>query len=299
MCESWSLTKGSLFSLITFLQPMEFKTLANVGIDELLAVFNLSFSDYIVPFLLTKEVLAAKINAEKLDMNISVGAFEEGKLVSFILQSEKQENGKKIIYNGGTGVVPESRGKGLVRKMYDFIIPVLKERGADVLLLEVIQGNTAAIRAYENLGFTIIRKLLCFKGNINSGLENSMITIKEMKDLQWENLRTFWDIEPSWQGSVYVLNPMPEMYKTLGAYSDEKLVGYIIYNPGASKVLQIAVHTDYRQQGIGSALFAAIADGQPVAINNVDDTSKETDAFLDKKIGLQNWLSQFEMIRNI
>lgn len=278
---------------------MEFKTLANVEIDELLAVFNLSFSDYIVPFHLTKEVLAAKINAEKLDMNISVGVFEEGKLVSFILQSEKQENGKKIIYNGGTGVVPESRGKGLVRKMYDFIIPVLKERGADVLLLEVIQGNTAAIRAYENLGFTIMRKLLCFKGNINSGLENSMITIKEMKDLQWENLRTFWDIEPSWQGSVYVLNPMPEMYKTLGAYSDEKLVGYIIYNPGARKVLQIAVHTDYRQQGIGSALFATIADGQPVAINNVDDTSKETDAFLDKKIGLQNWLSQFEMIRNI
>ncbi|WP_336686489.1 GNAT family N-acetyltransferase [Chryseobacterium bernardetii] len=278
---------------------MEFKTLANVEIDELLAVFNLSFSDYIVPFHLTKEVLASKINAEKLDMNISVGVFEEGKLVSFILQSEKQENGKKIIYNGGTGVVPESRGKGLVRKMYDFIIPVLKERGADVLLLEVIQGNTAAIRAYENLGFTIMRKLLCFKGNINSGLENSMITIKEMKDLQWENLRTFWDIEPSWQGSVYVLNPMPEMYKTLGAYSDEKLVGYIIYNPGARKVLQIAVHTDYRQQGIGSALFATIADGQPVAINNVDDTSKETDAFLDKKIGLQNWLSQFEMIRNI
>lgn len=278
---------------------MEFKTLANVEIDELLAVFNLSFSDYIVPFHLTKEVLAAKINAEKLDRNISVGAFAEGKLVSFILQSEKQEKGKKIIYNGGTGVVPESRGKGLVRKMYDFIIPVLKERGADVLLLEVIQGNTAAIRAYENLGFTIMRKLLCFKGNINSGLENSMITIKEMKDLQWENLRTFWDIEPSWQGSVYVLNPMPEMYKTLGAYSDEKLVGYIIYNPGARKVLQIAVHTDYRQQGIGSALFAAIAYGQPVAINNVDDTSKETDAFLDKKIGLQNWLSQFEMIRNI
>lgn len=278
---------------------MEFKTLANVEIDELLAVFNLSFSDYIVPFHLTKEVLASKINAEKLDMNISVGVFEEGKLVSFILQSEKQENGKKIIYNGGTGVVPESRGKGLVRKMYDFIIPVLKERGADVLLLEVIQGNTAAIRAYENLGFTIMRKLLCFKGNINSGLENSMITIKEMKDLQWESLRTFWDIEPSWQGSVYVLNPMPEMYKTLGAYSDEKLVGYIIYNPGARKVLQIAVHTDYRQHGIGSALFATIADGQPVAINNVDDTSKETDAFLDKKIGLQNWLSQFEMIRNI
>lgn len=278
---------------------MEFKTLANVSIDEILAVFNLSFSDYIVPFHLTKEMLTSKIAAEKLDMNISVGGFEEGKLVSFILQSEKMENGQKIIYNGGTGVVPESRGKGLVRKMYDFIIPALKERNADILLLEVIEGNAGAIRAYENLGFTIVRKLLCFRGNIQSGQENAEVTIKKMEEFQWDNLYSFWDIEPSWQGSLYVLDPMPKNYITIGAYAGEKLVGYIIYNPAARKVLQIAVHKEYRKQGIGSMLFRAIDDGNPVAINNVDDISIETRTFLDQKIGLENWLSQFEMKRPI
>lgn len=278
---------------------MEFKTLNNIDIEELLAVFNLSFSDYIIPFHLTKEMLTSKITAEKLDLSISVGAFEDGKLVSFILQSEKLENGQKIIYNGGTGVIPDSRGKGLVRKMYDFIIPALKERKANVLLLEVIEGNAGAIRAYENLGFTVVRKLLCFKGNINPGMENSMITIKDINNFQWENLRSFWDIEPSWQGSVYVLSPMQDKYKALGAYSGESLVGYIVYNPVARRVLQIAVHKNYRKQGIGSGLFTAIADGQPIAVNNVDDTSKETDGFLEKKIGLQNWLSQFEMKRII
>ena len=68
---------------------MEFKTLANITTDELLSVFNYSFSDYVVPFHLTKEVLTSKIAAEKLDMNLSAGAFEDGKLVGFILQSEK------------------------------------------------------------------------------------------------------------------------------------------------------------------------------------------------------------------
>ncbi|WET47487.1 GNAT family N-acetyltransferase [Chryseobacterium indologenes] len=278
---------------------MEFKTLANVDVEELLAVFNHSFSDYVVPFHLTKEVLVSKIATEKLDMNVSAGAFEDGRLISFILQAEKVENGKKIIYNGGTGVVPERRGKGLVRKMYDFIIPILKERNADVLLLEVIEGNEAAIRAYENLGFTKVRRLVCFKGNINTGFPKTNATIKELKELQWEKLQSFWDIEPSWQGAVFVLNPMPENFKALGAYVDENLVGYLIYNPISGKVHQIAVHKDYRNGGIGAGLFAAIADGQPIAINNVDEASQETAAFLDKKIGLQNWLSQFEMKRRI
>jgi len=281
---------------------MEFKTLADNTIEEILAVFNLSFSDYVIPFHLSKEQLVSKIAAEKIDLNLSVGAFEDGQLVGFILQSEKTENGEKIIYNGGTGVVPEARGKGLVRKMYDFIIPLLKERNANVLLLEVIEENQRAIRAYENLGFTIVRKLLCFKGEINPAKYNEEISVRDLKDFQWETLRSFWDIEPSWQGSVFVLDPIPENYIALGAFNDEKLVGYIIYNPAAKKVYQIAVDKEYRKQGIGARLFNSIKDtpeGQPVSLNNVDSSSKNTDKFLSEKVGLTNWLSQFEMKRSI
>ncbi|REC77165.1 GNAT family N-acetyltransferase [Chryseobacterium elymi] len=281
---------------------MEFKTLANITVDELLSVFNHSFSDYVVPFHLTKEVLISKIAAEKLNMSLSAGAFEEGKLVGFILQSEKNENGEKIIYNGGTGVVPASRGKGLVRKMYDFIIPVLKERNANTLLLEVIEGNHNAIRAYENLGFTIVRRLLCFNGSIQQGKENDEIAIRELKDFQWDVLCSFWDVEPSWQGSVFVLKPMPENYLTLGAYDENTLVGYIVYNPAAKKIYQFAVDKNYRNQGIGTKLFNAIKEkngGQAIALNNVDDSSENTSRFLSERIGLNNWLSQFEMKRPI
>lgn len=281
---------------------MEFKTLANITIDELLSVFNHSFSDYVIPFHLTKEVLVSKIAAEKLDMSLSAGAFEDGKLVGFILQSEKVENGEKIIYNGGTGVVPESRGKGLVRKMYDFIIPVLKERNANTLLLEVIEGNQPAIRAYENLGFVIVRRLLCFNGSIQQGKENAEVSIRDLKDFQWELLCSFWDIEPSWQGSVFVLEPMPENHVTLGAYDGNKLVGYIIYGPAAKKVYQFAVDKNYRNRGIGTKLFNVVKGkngGQAIALNNVDDSSENTSKFLSERVGLNNWLSQFEMKRSI
>lgn len=279
---------------------MEFKSLTNIEMDELLSVFNLSFSDYIVPFHLAKEVLAFKIVSEKIDLNISVGAFEGGKLMGFILQAEKEENGQKMVYNAGTGVVPEGRGQGLVRKMYDFIIPVLRGRGADILILEVIEGNQPAIRAYENLGFTVVRKLLCFNGNMNPIQANSGVTIKNLSDFQWEAFRSFWDIEPSWQGAVFVLEDMKEHCVILGAFKDEVMIGYAVYNPTAQKIYQMAVDKDHRRNGVGTKLFDAISketNNQPLSVNNVDDISVDTHQFLSERIGLKNWVSQFEMKR--
>lgn len=281
---------------------MEFKNLEFVDKEELLSVFNTSFSDYVVPFHLTLEQLELKIALEKIDMTLSVGVFESDKLQGFILQAWKEENRKHIIYNAGTGINPECRGKGLVRKMYDFILPVLKEKKADVLTLEVIEKNNPAIRAYENLGFKIARKLFCFNGIIELKEKNTEVSIEEMDNFQWEVFQSFWDIVPSWQNSSAILTDREKRYKTLGAYKNQQLVGYAVYNPVARKVSQIAVDKNYRRQGIGTELFRIIenlSDGQAVSVNNVDDRSENTSVFLEKGIGLKNWLSQFEMNKEI
>ncbi|MBV8328062.1 GNAT family N-acetyltransferase [Chryseobacterium sp.] len=278
---------------------MEFKTLAHLNTEDILSVFNLSFSDYIVPFHLTKEQLISKISAEKIDLSLSAGAFEAGQLKGFILSAEKEENGKRIIYNAGTGVIPESRGKGLVRRMYDFILSLPKERKVDVLMLEVIVGNEPAIRAYQNLGFSIVRKLLCFHGEMNPVKKESDVIIREKEGFQWDKFQSFWDVEPSWQGSVFILEDMKDTL-TLEAYQAERLVGYLIYHPVARKIYQIAVHKNDRNQGIATRLFEAVrngVNGQPVSFNNVDAVSESTRRFLEEKIGLKNWVSQFEMKR--
>lgn len=280
---------------------MEFKTLKNIDVEELLSVFNHSFSDYVIPFHLTREILDFKMATEKIDLSLSVGTFEDDRLVAFILQAEKMENGEGTVYNAGTGVLPESRGKGLVRKMYDFIIPVLKERNINTLLLEVIDNNQQAIRTYENLGFTIVRRLLCFHGNTNQIHNNKEVTVKELADFQWEKFSSFWDIEPSWQGSAFVVKGMKKDCIILGAFKDETLVGYVVYNSAVRKVYQIAVDKNYRKQGIGTMLFEVIKsniNGQPLSLNNVDETSEDTTTFLEK-IGLKNHVSQFEMKRRI
>ncbi|KFF22849.1 GNAT family N-acetyltransferase [Chryseobacterium sp. JM1] len=281
---------------------MEIRSLENTTTEELLAVFNTSFSDYIVPFHLSLEQLELKITADKIDVKLSVGAFESEKLAGFILFAEKEEDGKRIVYNAGTGVIQEFRGQGLVRKMYDYRLPLFKERKTDVLILEVIEGNDPAIRAYQNLGFKIVRRLLCFNGIIDIKEKKSEIVIKEIETFQWEVVRSFWDIEPSWQSSIPVLDRILQDCRILGAYKDEQLVGYAIYNPAVRKVYQIAVDKNKRNQGIGTQLFSAIGemtDGQAISVNNIDDSSVNTAAFLENTVGLKNWGSQFEMKKEL
>ncbi|AZA52197.1 GNAT family N-acetyltransferase [Chryseobacterium sp. G0201] len=276
---------------------MELENLENIDKQELLSVFNASFSDYLVPFHLTLDQLKSKIFTEKVDMSLSVGGFDSGKLVSFILNAEKIEAGQRIVYNAGTGIISEYRGKGLVRQMYDYILPILQDKKTDILTLEVLEKNEAAIRAYTNLGFRITRKLLCFKGNIELKEKDSNVLIQEMSSFQWEKFRSFWDIEPSWQNSVTVIEQMDKDCKILGAYKVDKLVGYAIYNPVARKVHQIAVDKNFRKVGIGNKLFSKIkqmSEWQAISINNVDDSSESTCRFLNA-IGLENWVSQFEM----
>ncbi|MCT2562455.1 GNAT family N-acetyltransferase [Chryseobacterium herbae] len=281
---------------------MEIRSLENTSTEELLSVFNTSFSDYIVPFHLSLEQLELKITADKIDTKLSVGAFESEKLAGFILFAEKEKNGKRIVYNAGTGVIQEYRGQGLVRKMYDYRFPLFKERKTDVQILEVIEGNNPAIRAYENLGFKIIRKLLCFNGIVDSKEKDSEIVIKDLETFQWEVLWSFWDVEPSWQSSIPVLEGVLKDCRILGAYKEGQFAGYAIYNPAVRKVYQIAVDKNYRNRGIGTQLFRVIgqmANGQAISANNVDDTSENTSAFLGKTIGLKNWVSQFEMKKEL
>lgn len=280
---------------------MEFRNLANLNITDLLSVFNLSFSDYLVPFHLTLKQLTSKINAEKVDMNLSVGAFQSDQIMGFILHAEKVEDGKRMIYNAGTGVIPEYRGQGLVRKMYEYSIPVLRDRKADILTLEVIEGNEPAVRAYTNLGFKISRKLLCFKGNIEASEKYAEIQIEQMDHFNWETFKSFWDIEPSWQSSVIVLDQMRNDLVILGAYKINELVGYAIFNPAIGKVYQVAVDKKRRRKGIGAKLFKVIgemSEGSATVLNNVDDASESTYKFLCG-LGLENWVSQFEMIYSI
>lgn len=275
---------------------MRIQILKGLDTRTIVKIFNESFADYFTPFNLSADQLDAKMKADKTDLSLSAGAFDKKKLVGFILHGYDEIDNKKIVYNAGTGVIPKKRGAGLTQKMYQFILPILKEKKIDILQLEVITQNIQAIRSYEKSGFKTERKVLCYKGEAKISGVNNSVKIKNMPEYDWDLMKSFWDVQPTWQNSKRVLDSSINDTLSLGAYLDNELVGYVIFSPDHQRIHQVAINRDFRRKKIASTLLGEVLTtcGNNLSIINVDESSKSTQDFL-KSLGFENYLDQYEM----
>lgn len=278
---------------------MQIRKLTQQDIPDLLNVINGAFADYIVPYQLNTEQLQFKMASENILLEWSVGVFEAEKPVAFIMHGVRIADGKTVVYNAGTGVLPEYRGQGWVGKMYDYIQPFFEENKVNQLVLEVLECNQSAIRAYQKNGFAIRRKLLCFGGELKPTSHSNTATIKPLQDFIWEDFRSFWDISPSWQSAI----PSMDITKpnAFGAFIDAELVGYVLFNPANKRIYQIAVAPKHRRKSIGTQLLTAVQlqmSGEEVKLNNMDEEAENLKLFLEKQ-GLSNHINQFEMLKSL
>ncbi len=275
---------------------MQVKSLENTSIADLVHVFNEAFSDYQIPMHLSKEQLLNKIVAESIQRKLSFGAFEGDKLVGFILHGIEINNGEKIAYNAGTGVIPDSRGKKITAKLYNHAFPFLKKEGVRKINLEVISDNQTAIKTYSVIGFLKKRTLNCYKGSIAEFNTQSSFHVQHIYQPDWKILQSFWNWNPSWQNSIHAVNKSWSFLDTIGLFNDDKIVGYVVCNPKLNKILQFAIDKNFRKAGFGKQLFQYYAQNKSksVALNNIDSSDIDTNAFLSAS-GLQLHLIQEEM----
>lgn len=278
---------------------MKLIDLSQVDTHDIVQVLNESFSDYIIPLQLTIEQLELKIAAENIQLDLSIGVLDQDKLVGFMLHALNTVDGKLTGYNAATGVIPSHRGQGLVGKMYELLLERLKPLQVEQLVLEVIEGNHSAIRAYEKMGYHIARKLVCFEGEAIEIDREYSVDIRELQAYNWPVFQEFWDIQPAWQNAILALEKSRARCRILGAYIEEALVGYLIFNPTSKRVLQVAVNPKDRRQGIATQLIQRMkksTESTCVYAYNIDDSSLETAAFFHA-LNLKSDLAQFEMKR--
>lgn len=273
---------------------MLFRTLEHTPIDILTAAFNNSFADYEIPLQFTPQALQDKIRNEDIDLRLSVGAFDGDVLAGFIFFGIDTINGVKTAWDGGTGVVAAYRGQQLTQKMFAHMVPVFKEMGVQRGLLEVLKNNTGAKKIYEKIGFSTIRELHAYKGQVNKAAPQHKVEVLNNPDMA--ALSALGDWQPAWQQMNKRVQNFGDMVETVVVKAGDDIAAYAHYNKATKRVYQFVTAKQHRRKGMATALFHYIAGDNtiPVMFVNIDGNDEASNAFLPA-IGMPLVISQYEM----
>ena len=266
------------------------KNLSNISLDIIIDCFLKAFDNYFVKMPIDKGYYKLRWKAAKVDFKFSYGMFDGEKLVAFIIHAIDIRNGKLTAFNTGTGVIPEYRGKRIVKSVYEHALKDLSENDIEKSVLEVIVKNEIAISLYKGIGFKICKEYKCFKGNIK--IDSSFpFELREinLKDVNWSSLPNqqlySWDNQ---QESV-----LEGSYRFFQVLHNEKPESFFVINPDQNYLAQFDLLTEEKDGW--ERLFTAIRNiSESIKVNNVDVRLNEK---LDNLIlfGLDNAVDQFEM----
>ncbi len=277
---------------------LDYRTLNNTGIEILHEAFRNAFSDYQVEMNLSIETFNQMLQRRGYAPEISIGAFKNDRLVGFVLNGFRNLNGKTTVYDIGTGVIIDYRRQGVTSNMLLNVKELLKQKQIEQYLLEVIQSNTSALQLYQNEGFKIQRNFSCFKIDKESYVPLNNHKVEHTDQMAWEQLKEFWDFEPSWQNSIDSVNAASKEFLYSVVRYDNTIAGYGIINKKTGDIPQIAVNKVYRGKGIGRSIVTDLienTESPKISTLNVDDKSKCTKDFLIE-CGFEPIVSQYEML---
>lgn len=266
--------------------------------------FSRAFSDYAVPFNPSVEQLQYMLQRRGYNSKLSFGAFENGQLISFLLNGIGTWNGQRAAYDSGTGTVPEYRRKGLSAAVFEAALPQLRANNVTQYLLEVMADNTRAVELYLRTGFKVVRTFDYYVTPVEQivvpAKEREQYTIKEVTP-DWRLFELMWDIYPSWQNAAEAVMRKQLAMKCLCAYAGNEPVGYAIIETHTGDVPQFAVAPQFRRKGVGSALLRELTrqtNSTVLRFANIDTKYVPFKRFMEKT-GQKKGPSQFEMLMQL
>ena len=274
---------------------MKIVTLDTLPLETVIATFNEAFADYVVPITLDRERFLNMQNRRGFAAELSVGVVDNERLVAISLTGFGNWLGAPAGYGSGTGVIPAARNRGFAGEMMEKAVGLARERGAEKYVLEVMCRNEPARRAYERVGFAIVRTLDCWALDEIAGGSEMEVEMREGFSSAPPSLGSW---APSWQNSDESLARAPERVVTLTIARDRGLVAHAALCPETGDLPQFAVAPEMRRQGIGRALLARARriSRMPLRIINTDAADAATSAFL-MAVGGTRTLAQHEMVR--
>lgn len=131
------------------------KKLQECSINDVVHAWNIGFEGYLVPIKMTAETFLNRMIFEGLSPNLSIVAYYDSTPIGIVLNGIRDINGTKVAWNGGTGIAPDYRGKGLGKQIVEKSLEIYRENKVEIATLEAIFENHTAIHLYKKLGYEV------------------------------------------------------------------------------------------------------------------------------------------------
>lgn len=281
--------------------------LRSVDRSKIHAAFLEAFADYSMgsPAGLPEERLFLRMQKNAVDDDLSVGAYDGERLIGFTLIGVDVWGGVVSAYDAGTGIVPAFRGQGLARRMLDHAIPTLCQRGVERFVLEVLQTNEPAIKAYAKAGFETRRELRSFVADAASlaACPESPFAVRAIDASQFEGVAANMDWLPSFENRLSAVRALGDAVTLFGAFDGATCVGAYAYSAPLRWLLSLVVARPHRRRGVGRALVAHAAAHLPEGVGrltalNVDGADRDMQRFFES-LGFAVLVDQYEMQRGM
>jgi ribosomal protein S18 acetylase RimI-like enzyme len=274
---------------------------------QLHCAFREAFADYAMDASgTTEERLRLRMQKNRVDYALSPGLYNGDRLVGFTLIGIDDWGPALTAYDAGTGIVPDFRKQGWARKMFDHALPALRERGVKRFVLEVLQENGPAIKAYRKSGFEIVRELRCFVARVealHAVRSFPDVDVRPIDRAKFEETEAFVDWPPSFENRPSAIDALGGHVRLLGAFDGGTCVGGLAYSPPLNWLLALAVDRGFRRRGAGTALVHRLSATLPPAVTrlpilNVDGQDEGSQAFF-RSLGFVPLVDQYEMARGL
>jgi len=292
---------------------MDIRRLSACSFDDAVQAWNEGFQGYFVDMTLSLDRYLSRLQSEGLSPEFSLLALCEGKPVGFLLNGIRTNAGPRVAWNGGTGVSPQFRGRGVGKALMQATVDLYHELEIQIATLEAISENEPAISLYRQFGFEVVDGLVFFnhEGQLDERAfgqpKSYRYTIEGVAPYSVGELEFYQNSAP-WQGH----------WQSLARQNGEALVvsnaagnavGYALYKKKRDeqgRITEIALHQCEAIPGadteaiLGCALGSLYAPLELECKRSTYNFSKSNQAALTllTNAGFKSFIEQVHMVRN-
>ncbi len=143
-----------------------FIPVSGFGLAATADLINRGFADYVVQFKMTEATLWHAARLDSIDFSASSVVQVDGAPAGVVLMARRGWTSRVA----AMAVAPEFRRQRAGRALMEHVLTEARQRGERAMVLEVLTSNTPAVRLYESLGFTKVRRLTSYVGPAPTGL---------------------------------------------------------------------------------------------------------------------------------